>query len=133
LAYHSKIIRRIEGAMQVVPFTATIFIIGVFAVTGWPPFGLFISEFTIVAAGFSAGQFWPTIGFLLGVATIFVGFIYYASKMVFGSSGKERQKDSTRTSRVLLAALALLLLCFGLFIPAPLMTLLRNAATVIAG
>jgi hydrogenase-4 component F len=134
LAYHSKIMRRIEGAVHVVPFTATIFMIGVFAVTGWPPFGLFVSEFTIVTAGFSAGHVWPTIIFLLGVATVFVGFVYYSSKMVFGNAeGKERRKDSTVMTRVLLAVLALLLLCFGLFIPAPLMTLLRNAATVMAG
>ncbi|HEY6950768.1 MAG TPA: hydrogenase 4 subunit F [Bacteroidota bacterium] len=134
LAYHSKIIRRIEGAVHVVPFTATIFLIGVFAVTGWPPFGLFVSEFTIVTAGFSTGQFWPTIVFLLGVATIFAGFIYYAGKMAFGDSqGKERQKDSTTVTRILLAALAFLLLCLGIFIPAPLMTLLKNAATVMAG
>lgn len=134
LAYHSKIIRRIEGAVHVVPFSATIFIVGVFAVTGWPPFGLFISEFTIVTAGFAAGHFWPTIVFLLAVATVFVGFIYYASRMIFGdSNGRERQKDSTRTTRILLAVLALMLLCFGIFIPAPLMALLRNAATIMAG
>jgi hydrogenase-4 component F len=134
LAYHSKMMQRIEGAIHVVPFTATVFLIGVFAVTGWPPFGLFISELTIVTAGFSSGHIWPTIVFLLSVATIFAGFIYYASKMAFGSSaGKERQKDSTRTTRVLLAALALLLLCFGVFIPGPLMTLVRNAATVMGG
>ena len=134
LAYHTKLIRRIEGAVHVVPFTASVFLIGVFAVTGWPPFGLFISEFTIVTAGFTAGHFWPTIVFLLSVATVFVGFIYYASKMVFGSSeGRERQKDSTKIGRVLLATLALLLLCFGLLIPGPLMSLLRNASTVLAG
>ncbi len=134
LAYHSKIMRRIEGAVHVVPFTATVFLIGVFAVTGWPPFGLFVSELTIVTAGFTAGHFLPTIVFLVSVATVFVGFIYYASKMAFGSSeGRERQIDSTPMTRILLAALALLLLCFGLLIPAPLMTLLRNAATVMAG
>ncbi len=134
LAYHSKMMQRIQGAMHVVPFTATMFMIGVFAVTGWPPFGLFVSEFTIVTAGFSAGHFLPTVIFLIGVATIFVGFIYYASKMVFGSSrGKERQQDAKWTTRILFAALGLLLLCFGLLIPAPLMALLRNAATVMAG
>ncbi len=134
LTYHSKIIRRIGGAVHVVPFTATMFMIGVFAATGWPPFGLFISEFMIVVAGFSAGHLWATVVFLAGVATVFVGFVYYASKMLFGkSNGKEREKDSTRTTRVLLAVLVLVLLCFGLFIPSPMMTLLRNATTVLGG
>ena len=49
------------------------------------------------------------------------------------SNGKEREKDSTRTTRVLLAVLVLVLLCFGLFIPSPMMTLLRNATTVLGG
>lgn len=134
LTYHTKIIRRIGGAIKVVPFTATIFFIGIFAVTGWPPFGLFVSEFTIAMAGFADGQGWTTAVFLVGVATVFAGFIYYGSKMIFGdAAGKQRQQDSNTLTRILLAVMVLILFCFGLFIPGPLMRLLRNATTVLAG
>ncbi len=134
LTYHSKIIRRIKGAIRVVPFTAAVFVVAVFAVTGWPPFGLFISELTIVSAGFSAGKAWPTVVFLAAVATVFVGFIYYTSTMIFGEPrGGEHIVHTSRTTKGLLVALLLVLLCLGVFIPEPLMALIRNASIIMAG
>ena len=51
LAYRSRLMRKVTGAIKVIPVSATFLIVGVFAITGWPPFGVFISEFTIVTAG----------------------------------------------------------------------------------
>ncbi len=134
LTYHTKMIRRIGGALTVVPFSAAIFALGVFAVTGWPPFGLFVSELTIATAGFAAGQGWTTGVFLLGVALVFVGFVYYAGKMIFGDArGRKRASDSSLLTRVLLTVMAFVLFGLGIFIPGPLIRLLQNAAAVLAG
>ena len=134
LAYHSKIMRRISGALRALPVTATLFLVGVFAVTGWPPFGLFISEFTIVSAGFTAGNIFASILFILFVTAIFIGFIYYAGSMMFGPRpDRKPDGESNPATLVLLGVLALALLLLGLYVPVGLREFIQKAVVVIQG
>jgi hydrogenase-4 component F len=134
LAFHSKLIARISGAIKVVPATAVFYIIGIFAITGWPPFGPFMSEFTIAAAGFASGNIVAVVFFLLIVAVIFIGFIYYGSKMVFGEP--HHPLPAVRLHPivdVLLGILVLMLIVLGTMIPHWLWMLIHNAAKVLQG
>lgn len=134
LAYDSKIIRRVTGAIKVVPASAFFLILGVFAVTGWPPFGLFISEFTIVSAGFASGQIVGSLLFLGFITTIFIGFVYYAAGMVFGEPPRELKKSDPNTITLLLfAALLGCLLLLGVFIPIPLQQFLQKIVLILQG
>ncbi len=63
-AYGSKQTEDVCGAIRRVPWSATCFLVGFFAITGSPPFGLFVSEFTILRAAFGTGQYWAA-AFLL--------------------------------------------------------------------
>ena len=131
LAYRSKIIRRVSGAASVVPISATLFLLGIFAMTGWPPFGLFVSEFTIVSAGFASGAMWGSVAFIIFVTALFGGFIYYACRMVFGPVTSTRGTGEAHTSTlILLGILTTALLVLGVWIPEPLRTLLERAAAV---
>ncbi len=131
LAYRSKIIRRVSGAASLVPFSATLFLVGMFAVTGWPPFGLFISEFTIVSAGFASGAIWGSSAFIFFVTALFGGFIYYAGRMVLGPvTAAQSTGEADVTTIVLLAVLAVALLVMGIWIPEPLRLLLHRAVLV---
>ena len=47
-AYGSKTTDEVRGAMSVLPLSGTLFLLGFFAITGSPPFGPFVSEFTIL-------------------------------------------------------------------------------------
>jgi hydrogenase-4 component F len=134
LAYHSKLIGRISGAIKVVPATAIFYMVGIFAITGWPPFGPFVSEFSIATAGFAAGKVIPVIIFLGIIAIAFIGFIYYGSRMVFGEP--HHPLPPVRLHRVvdvLLGCLVVLLLVLGTMIPPWLWILIRNAAKVLQG
>jgi hydrogenase-4 component F len=134
LAYGSKIMRKVTGAIKVIPVSATFLIVGVFAITGWPPFGVFVSEFTIVSAGFANGIVVPSILFIGFIATIFVGFIYYTSRMVFGEPQTPvKGGDADTFSLVLLGILLAALLMLGVFIPRPLHECIQNAASVLQG
>ena len=134
LAYHSKVIGRISGAIKVVPATAVFYIIGIFAITGWPPFGPFISEFTIAAAGFGSGNIVTVVLFLLIIAIIFIGFIYYGSKMVFGEPHHALPLIRLHPMvDVLIGSLVLMLLVLGTMIPQWLWMLIQNAAKVLQG
>jgi len=131
LAYRSKIIHRVSGAATLVPFSATLFLVGMFAVTGWPPFGLFISEFTIVSAGFASGAIWESSAFIFFVTALFGGFIYYAGRMVLGPvTAMQSTGEADITTIILLTVLAVSLLVMGIWIPEPLRLLLHRAVLV---
>jgi hydrogenase-4 component F len=134
LAYSSKVMHKITGAIKVIPVSATFLIVGVFAITGWPPFGVFVSEFTIVSAGFASGDVVPSILFIGFIAAIFVGFIYYTSRMVLGEPQTPVSGgDADTFSLVLLGMLLAALLVFGVYIPHPLYEFIQNAAAVLKG
>lgn len=134
LAFHSKVIGRISGAIKVVPATAVFYIVGIFAITGWPPFGPFVSEFTIATAGFTTGDVIPVILFLLIVAIIFIGFIYYGIRMVFGEPHHAMPPVHLHPLvDVLIGILVLMLLVLGIMIPHWLWTLIQNAAKIVQG
>lgn len=80
--YHSKLIPRLKGIGQLLPITSTIFMASLLAIGGSPPFGLFISELNVATRGFEAGG--PGLGFvfLMVVAVVFTGMIYFAGAAV---------------------------------------------------
>src|SRR5437773_7770565 len=72
-AYGSKVTDDVRGALQRVPLSGALFLAGFLAITGSPPFGPFVSEFTIVSAALGAGQYVAGGLFLLLLAVVFVG------------------------------------------------------------
>lgn len=134
LAYNSKIIRRITGAIKVVPASATLLIVGMFALTGWPPFGLFVSELTVATAGFNSGNVVPTLIFIGIVAAVFVGFMLYVSEMVFGEPpATARAGEPSVLSIVVLTGLLLISIVLGTAMPGPLFEFLQKIVTVLKG
>ncbi len=83
LKFSSTKIKNVSGALRVLPVTAPLLLIAMFAITGTPPFGTFLSKFSILAAG---AALHPYIVFALLVLfiLIFVGFLKHFSLMVFG-------------------------------------------------
>jgi hydrogenase-4 component F len=123
-----------RGLLLRAPVTGGLLIAGLFAVTGSPPFGLFISEFTILGSAFHAGLAWVAIAILLLVAVVFVGMARMILGMVYG----EVPRDASRLkeSFPLVAgpvALTGLVLMLGLYLPGPLRVVLAEAARSLGG
>ena len=59
-AYGSKLTDDVRGAIERVPLSGGLFLAGFLAVTGSPPFGPFVSEFTIVSAAAGSGHYVAT-------------------------------------------------------------------------
>ncbi len=72
-AYGSKTIDQVSGALRRVPASATLFLAGFFAVTGSPPFGPFLSEFTILRGAIAGGRYGIAAAFLVLLFVVFVG------------------------------------------------------------
>lgn len=76
----------IKGIIRTMPVTGVILIIAVFAITGIPPFNIFVSEFIVLADAFSSGSAFVLIFtslLIVFLVLIFVGYINNIFKMIF--------------------------------------------------
>jgi hydrogenase-4 component F len=130
-AYGSKLTDDVHGAIKRVPLSGTLFLAGFLAITGSPPFGPFVSEFTIVNAAVGSGQFLAAGLFLLLLGIVFIGMGATVLSIVLGNPPDAKQEngfhDNISTGLPILLFMSLVLM-LGLFIPPPLESLLREAA-----
>ncbi len=129
-ACHSKEIRAAGGLSQRLPVTAAFWLIGVLAITGLPPFGLFLSELTILKGAIQSGHQILAVLYLLGLGVVFIVMLRMVLTMVFGPG-----PESTLPTRepihaiVPLTILGMVTLLLGLVIPAGLDRVLHQAVT----
>jgi len=125
---------RVKGALQRVPLSGALFLAGFLAITGSPPFGPFVSEFTILSAAFGSGQFITGGLFLLFLGVAFIGMGVTVLAIVQGTPAEQSKSngfhDNISTGAPILLFLALVLL-LGLCVPPPLDALLRQAADLL--
>ena len=132
-AYGSKSIEDVRGALRRLPFSGALFLAGFFAVTGSPPFAPFLSEFTIVRAAMTSGHVVVGALFLLMLAVVFIGMGGVVLAVVQGEPPEQvpegfRDRLGTVAPIALLMAIVVLL---GVYIPAPVSGLVRNAAAFV--
>jgi hydrogenase-4 component F len=65
------------------PLTGALWLAGAVAITGAPPFGLFLSELTILRAGFVPGTLWAATLMLVLLVVVFAGFLNHYRQMYF--------------------------------------------------
>jgi hydrogenase-4 component F len=125
-----------RGIIHLIPATAVLFLISGMAIGGLPPFGIFRSEFLILAGGFSEPGVLlvPAVLLLALVNLAFLGLFRYANRMALGDPPEGAKPGET--SRWMVAAMALdliFVLGLGLWVPDALSNVLRAAARVIVG
>jgi hydrogenase-4 component F len=134
-SYGSKQVEAVSGAMNRLPVSGSFFLIGFLAITGSPPFGPFISEFTIVNGAIQAGHFFTAGLFLLFLILIFVGMGATVLPVVQGiPSGKVDTgfRDSFLKTAPMFVSLALVLM-MGIWIPKPLYKFIEQASKYLQG
>ncbi len=133
--YGTKQIHRVAGVIHNMPFTGFIFLIGVLAISGIPPFNVFTSEFAIFTAGFSAGHPVVTSMMIALVACIFVGMIFHVNKMTFGIDPRGRitkgELSLWTTAPLMIPLLFVVLL--GVYEPTALTTIIHQATLIMLG
>jgi hydrogenase-4 component F len=80
-AYGTKEIGKIRAVSVRFPIQALFWLAGAVAITGAPPFGLFLSEFTILRAGFHAVFAWAAYLMAALLIVIFIGFVNQFRRM----------------------------------------------------
>lgn len=135
-AYGSKLSDEVHGALHRTPVSATLMLLGFFAITGAPPFGPFLSELTILDAAISSGQYVTAALFLLFLLIVFIGMGTTVLSVVQGEPPPEstptKFQDSLATAAPIVAFLAISLM-LGVYLPAPVLRLLQEAAAYVEG
>lgn len=133
-AYRSKRSDEVRGALRRLPVSGSLFLAGFFAVTGSPPFGPFISEFTIFNGAVVGGHYVAAGMFLLFLAVIFIGMGATVLTVVQGPVSPAGlatpNRDSPWKTASPIVALALVVM-MGVWIPAPLYHFVQRAAAIL--
>jgi hydrogenase-4 component F len=123
-AYRSKSSHQVTGLLRALPATGLLWLAGFFAIAGSPPFGLFVSEFTILKGVFDARRFVLVAVYLVLLLTVFVGMATIVLRMAHGSPSTDLVERGRRREPFLLvippALLGLAVLLFGVYVPDPL-------------
>jgi hydrogenase-4 component F len=134
-SYGSKEIGNIHGVWRQFPVHGALWLAGAAAITGAPPFGLFLSELIILRAGFERGYDWAVYAMVVLLIVIFIGFLNHFRAMYFDGED-EAEKVPARVSRWCVAPMWLALaplLVFGLWWPSGLWSHFMAAAQSLAG
>jgi len=134
--YNTKATKKVSGVLGVMPVTGMLWMAGFLAITGMPPFGMFLSEFTIVKSMFEQGRIGIAIAFLAILALIFIGMAIAFLNMAQGRKpeGLQVTGNPDRAAAVLPPlVLGVLTLVLGLYIPPVVSNLLHEVAVMMGG
>lgn len=81
--YGTKRIPAIRHVLARMPVLGSLWLAGAVAITGAPPFGLFLSELTIIRAGLANGKYYLIALMAVLLVVIFVGFLNHFRLMYF--------------------------------------------------
>ncbi len=95
-AYGTKEMPEIRRVGERYPVVGALWLAGAVAITGAPPFGLFLSEITILRAGFAGPHRWAVVLMLLLLIVIFVGFLNHFREMYFVKAANANRETTLR-------------------------------------
>jgi hydrogenase-4 component F len=135
-AYGDKTTEKVSGAMRRLPLSGTMFLLGFFAITGSPPFGPFVSEFTIITRAFGDARYVVAGLFLLFLFVVFLGMGRTVLAVVQGrapaAARRTAYRDGLLTGLPVLVSFGIVLL-LGVYLPPPLKQMLKDATDYLGG
>jgi hydrogenase-4 component F len=82
IKYRTKEISAIRGGLGTLPWSGPLFLLAIFALSAFPPFGVFRSEFEIVAGGLGTGRYAPAAVLVVLVTVAFIGLVTAATRIL---------------------------------------------------
>jgi hydrogenase-4 component F len=150
-SYGTKSLDRIRGALDQLPWTGPLFLISILALSAMPPFGVFRSEFEIVAGGLDHARYAGAVILVALVTLAFLGLGLSATRILYEPArpapspppppGTAPESEPARAGRgepsawmviPVLAGVAVLLL-LGVHPPDALTDLLTHGAAQLSG
>jgi hydrogenase-4 component F len=100
--YGAKQMSVMRDGMRLLPWSGPLFLLAIFALSAFPPFGVFRSEFQIVAGGLSSGSYAAAAVLVVLVTVAFFGLATSATSMLLtpapsGAAAGRRQTPAGET------------------------------------
>lgn len=132
--YETKLIIKVRGVLKILPVTGVVFLLGLFAIAGAPPFSVFTSELNILAAIFQSSNFWVGALVVLLLAVVFAGIVLTVFKIFSGEAEADIKKGETNIpGTVCLVVLLVVISVTGIVIPDGLKSLITSAQSIVIG
>ncbi len=132
----TKDIDQVHGLRSMMPYTAVLFFCGALAITGCPPFSIFVGELLIIAAGISTGNYLVVVLFAILLVVIFAAFMYHICRMYFGEPSMSpdlMKKEKNGASIMLMATMVAVILAIGIYTPSILTSALDQVTRIFSG
>lgn len=127
--YGTTAIGSVRGALTRTPLTGVLLMAGAFAAMGLPPFGLFVSEVTVLRAVLAGGAAWAAVLYLGFLSIIFLGMAAAFLPMAQGEAPAGTVPIHEPWSATLPSAcFAVGALVLGVYVPKPLLSLIHLVA-----
>lgn len=123
-------IDKIRGLIRTQPAIGWGLLLGTVSIAGFPPFGVFISEFLLLMATMKSWP-WLTIPLLVGFGVAFAGLFRHMQKMVFGEPPPGQ--TPVKANMLPVVVQLILVLWLGLAIPGFLSHWFEQATILISG
>ena len=123
-------IEQIRGLIRTQPLVGWGLLLGVAAIAGFPPFGVFTSEFLILAATMQSWP-WLTTILLVGLVVAFAGLFRHLHPMVYGAAPEGQ--TAVKANMIPVLVHLGMVLWLGLAIPLALSHWLDQATRLISG
>lgn len=131
--YQTRDMSRIHGVIGALPYSGPVLLVGTLLLAGAPPSGLFLTEFSVLLAGFTTGRAVLSILLLVGLTAVFVGMFFHVSRMALGTPRRAIVHGESHLiawfAGVPLAAVILV----GIALPPPLTLALGKVVTLLGG
>ncbi len=139
--FGTKRIGSIRGGLDLLPWSGPLFLIAILALGAMPPFGLFRSEFEIVAGGLGSGSYAAAAILVVAVTVAFFGLAASATRMLLRPAAATQEEGAPALTRgepsgwlVLPAVIGVLaLLVLGVHPPGELTELFSRAVALLRG
>jgi len=96
--YRTKRMSAMRGGLALLPWSGPLFLLAILALSAFPPFGIFRSEFQIVAGGLASGSYAAAAVLVILVTLAFFGLATSTTSMLFSPAPGERTDPVSRQS-----------------------------------
>lgn len=134
--YKTKLAADVRGVLKVIRTSGVLWIVGFLAITGMPPFGIFVSKFIILKAAFDQKHYAMAAVFLFALAVIFIGAARIFIPMAQGACPEDLKGVTfrERRSRVIPATIFFIaVFILGVYVAPMLNEALQKAAQMLGG
>lgn len=123
---------RLRGVLHTLPLPGVGFCVAALAITGVPPFNIFLSEFMTVTAGLARNHLLIIVLLLLLLTLVLAGLVRMAARVLMAKPPQAVNRgDLGWLTTSPMVILLVMMLAMGTHIPQPVIRILAGASTIV--